>query len=959
MIGRRIQHYEITEKLGEGGMGVVYKARDTRLDRTVALKFLSPEVTGDPAEQERLLNEARSAAAVNHPNICTIYEINEAENQTFMAMEYIEGATLRDRVLSGQIELADSLRYIIQIASGLKSLHESGIIHRDMKSSNIMINRAGQAVIMDFGLARQTGQNQGDRKLSSRGTSAYMSPEQARGEGVDERTDIWSLGVVLYEMLTGHLPFRGDYEQAVIYSILNEKPRPVSDLRGGVPEDITGIVECCLEKDPNTRYQTLDEAIAAVRAALDNLTGGRRIPAKPGRRRNLVAVPIAAAVVIAALFGAYNLFQVDEAGSEVQIPIAVADFDNGTGEPSLDGLSGMLATALDQSRRLSVVSRTRMFDIIKTLDRDAPARIDEATGQQVCIAAGIDHLVIPTINKFGNLYTIDLKVLDIRSNRYVFTGKRESEGQENIPRMIDEIARSIRLDLAEPPEIIEATPVAQMTTGHLDAYQAYFDGEEHLRRLELKEASEEFAKAAEIDSAFALAHYRLAYISWWSQQAQEDAEKHIAVAVEDLERIPHRERFLVRALHTAIEEGFEAQVPVLKEMQLVYPDDKEMLFALGDAAFHSNEIDTARVYFERVVEIDPEFERALQHLTWTYLNLHDYARAEALATQWVNVHGTGEAYQNLARAQFRRGDSEAALATAARAKKLGTEDDATAAWVAELYLSQGDREAALEYLETSRKSENKVKSIRASRSLAASVYPYLGRYGDALAVLDEGFEFYTEEKSDTTMAILALMDKASIYYWGWQDTDRMLATAEATLEYPEEYLKYGYWGRLASMYMLAGDSTQAGELLREKVKFHGDIDRLAYDIFFLGTSGRCDEARVMLANEPTLKDERQSGLRDRLNFLVGMCQLKNGDYAGAIQSLEPVANEKLVTFEIMPMLAPACFMLGRAYEEQGRLADAKRCYERVLSIYSDADPDIRVLLETRERMAHITATGNM
>src|SRR5262245_3601131 len=203
MIGQRIQHYQVTEKLGEGGMGVVYRAQDTRLNRAVALKFLHPAIVASPEDQQRLVHEARAAASLSHPHICTVYEINEHEGRTFIAMQFVEGSTLRDRVLSGRIETVDALRYLMQIADGLKQAHTRGIVHRDMKSSNIMITPEGRAVIMDFGLARPAGMGRVDERFSSRGTSAYMSPEQARGEAVDQRTDIWSVGVVVYEMMAG------------------------------------------------------------------------------------------------------------------------------------------------------------------------------------------------------------------------------------------------------------------------------------------------------------------------------------------------------------------------------------------------------------------------------------------------------------------------------------------------------------------------------------------------------------------------------------------------------------------------------------------------------------------------------------------------------------------------------------------------------------------------------------
>ncbi|HKW13200.1 MAG TPA: serine/threonine-protein kinase, partial [Candidatus Krumholzibacteria bacterium] len=222
MIGKRIQQYEIREKLGEGGMGVVYRADDTRLGRAVALKFLHPSVLGSAGQAQRLLAEARAAAGLSHPNICTIYEINDAGDDTFIAMQLIDGITLRDRVLSGAVSVEEALHILMQVAEGLAEAHRKGIVHRDMKSSNIMITPSGRAVIMDFGLARPSGPLRPEERFSSRGTSSYLSPEGSRGEHIDQRADIWSLGVILYEMLAGQLPFRGDYEDAVTRAILND-----------------------------------------------------------------------------------------------------------------------------------------------------------------------------------------------------------------------------------------------------------------------------------------------------------------------------------------------------------------------------------------------------------------------------------------------------------------------------------------------------------------------------------------------------------------------------------------------------------------------------------------------------------------------------------------------------------------------------------------------------------------
>ncbi len=266
MIGKTISHYRIAKKLGEGGMGVVYKAEDLKLKRTVALKFLPPELMRDPEAEQRFIQEAQAAAALDHPNICTIYEIEETGGQTFISMAYIEGQNLKERVESGPLKLEEALDIAMQVAEGLQAAHEKGIVHRDIKLANIIVTTKGQVKIMDFGLAKLRGGRKLPKEGRTLGTVAYMSPEQVRGEGVDERTDIWSLGVMLYEMVTGRLPFQGEYEQAVIYSILNEEPEPVGKLRSGVLRGLEGVIGKMLAKDVRERYQGVGELLVDLRS---------------------------------------------------------------------------------------------------------------------------------------------------------------------------------------------------------------------------------------------------------------------------------------------------------------------------------------------------------------------------------------------------------------------------------------------------------------------------------------------------------------------------------------------------------------------------------------------------------------------------------------------------------------------------------------------------------------------
>jgi serine/threonine protein kinase len=265
MVNEQILHYRILRKLGEGGMGVVYLAEDTKLERQVAIKFLPHQISTNSDERKRFEIEAKAAAALNHPNIATIYAIEDADDEIFLVMEYVTGKNLKDHIDSKPLSIEETVNIAMQIAEGLHSAHKNDIVHRDVKSANIMSTERGQIKIMDFGLAKFRGSGELTKIGTTVGTAAYMSPEQARGEEVDQRTDIWALGVILYEMTTGQTPFKGNYDQAIFYSILNEKQEPVTGLRTGIPKELERIINKVLEKDPECRYQNMADILVDLK----------------------------------------------------------------------------------------------------------------------------------------------------------------------------------------------------------------------------------------------------------------------------------------------------------------------------------------------------------------------------------------------------------------------------------------------------------------------------------------------------------------------------------------------------------------------------------------------------------------------------------------------------------------------------------------------------------------------
>jgi serine/threonine protein kinase len=377
MIGKSISHYKILKKLGEGGMGVVYEAEDTKLKRTVALKFLPPELTRDPQAKARFVQEAQAAAALDHPNICPVFEIGEAVGATYIAMPRVRGRSLKDRIAAGPLALEEALDIAGQVAEGLKEAHERGIVHRDVKPANIMLTEKGQAKIMDFGLAKLTGAADMTKTLAVMGTVAYMSPEQARGEAVDRRTDIWSFGATLYEMLTGEMPFGRKGDQALVYCILHETPESLIRLRPEIPLQLERVVQKALEKEKSLRYQTMADVLQDLKAA----------------RASGMSI------------------------SQPEKSIIVLPFENISADPDqdyfCDGMTEELISDLSKIHALRVISRTSSM-MFKGTKKDIPAIAREVH---------VRYVLEGSVRKAGNNLRITAQLIDAANDAHLWAEK--------------------------------------------------------------------------------------------------------------------------------------------------------------------------------------------------------------------------------------------------------------------------------------------------------------------------------------------------------------------------------------------------------------------------------------------------------------------------------------------------------------------------------------------------------
>ncbi len=603
--------YQLIEELGRGGMGVVYKAEDTKLKRTVALKFLPPELTHIPDVKDRFMREAQAAAALDHPNICTVYEFDEAEKKTFISMAYIEGQSLRKKIESGPLELDEALRIATQVAEGLQVAHKKGVVHRDIKSVNIMVTEDNQAKIMDFGLARMTGGTLLTQEGMTMGTIAYMSPEQARGEEVDHRTDIWSLGVVLYEMFGGQLPFKGEQDQAVVYSILNEQPKPITDLRSEIPISIGQVVAKALEKNPDERYQQVEELVEELKSISAGIVPEeikvRLRKAKLRKRKRTILYTCAAGSVIAMVVIALNLFMGGRA--EAIESIAVLPFENLTGDAGkeyfVDGATDEVIGQLSKIGAWRVISRTSVMHY-KGVDKPLA---------EIARELNVDAVVEGTVYQTGESVRIGVKLIDVLSEEQNLWADTYDRPMTDVLIIYSEIASTIADKTQVNLSAEEMTRLTSASQVNPESYDAYLKGIPHLDKLTpegFKIALQYFQLALEIDPNNALAHVGVSNV-WGSRQQMGIVPRQEAMPLRmaALEKALELDNTLAEA-HRALagyrcwgEWNWESAEKEFQQALRLNPNYTHALAGYSHLLCHMGRIEEALPHIERALELDP------------------------------------------------------------------------------------------------------------------------------------------------------------------------------------------------------------------------------------------------------------------------------------------------------------------------------------------------------------------